>query len=312
MRNKKIILFCILSLIMACVFTGCSGSSTVSGGHTKNPVPTERYVARAPTATPTAKPTATPIPTPRIISVLYEYLNANQDKEAYTMSGEPTLVYSSEHTLKLVYDEAPTANGTAYIVVNTDSNDVNAYFAESNVFGAKVCAPPLIKSVVQDIVSAICQDAGVETVAEKVLLSYEDGKYTYITYAGDYAFVFAPSDTYKADFYAVYMPDYRKQYRTGDYKPATYDMFCAQMNAASKFAITATVKDISFSSYRNSYKRYPCMIMKVEDASGNLYKIAHHMYKVPLSFAEGEQYTFYGTTMFDINNEPLLYLHYAE
>ncbi len=310
MRSFKKGLAAVFFAILLASFTGCSSNKSIySPAYTS--APTLR-ATRIPTSAPTARPTDTPAPMPNTMKVIYEYLKVHEGKEEYTLSSAPTINYQMNHELELVYDEVPEYNGRARVEVESDSKNVYISFSESDFLGQKLCAPQLIKAVTQGVVSALCEDANVDNVAEKVLLSYDEDKYTYITYAGDYAFVFAPSSVYKTEFYAVYMPEYQSKCNPEEYSPMTYEQFSAQINESSKCSINATVKSIMFGSYRNSFTTYPCMMMEVEDSDGNSYTVAHHMKNVPMTFVEGETYIFYGTTMFDINNRPMLYLHYAK
>lgn len=306
--SKKLALVCALCLGAASLTACSSGNNRI----TNAAVTVRPTVLR--TARPSARPTEVPDQVPETLVALNEYYSAHQSEKEYTVKSPPEQHIGKSFQMALVYDEVPNANGVAYVLVEEGSKSVEIDFSESSFMGRKLCAPPLIKSVVQSAVLALCADNNIsdaQSVAEAVLLSYDESKYTDAVFAGDYAFVFAPSSTYKTTFHAINVGEYKASIDVSSYSEASYESFAAQINASSPFSITATVEESTNGSYRNSFASYNCIMITARDAGGNSYRIACFPERVPVKIDIGKTYKFYGTSMFDTNGNPILYLHYA-
>lgn len=297
--------------ISASTLAACSSNTTPKA--TARPT---RLITSTPRSTPTSTPTKEPVPP--FLSMLYDHYQQNAQTDGYCLFGQPGRDPIGTFEVALGLAEAPQANGKATVNVKRDSTSVEVEFTPSIFFGVEVCAPTLIKSVVKATVTAICNANKIDNanvVAENVLLSYDDKKYTSIIFAGDYAFVFSPCspfDSAVTRFFAINTKEYKSNLSLGQYEEASYESFTAKINATSRFAIKANVKSVENGGYSNSYSSYKCIIITAEDASGNTIKIADYYEKVPVEIIPGKTYTFYGTSMFDNYNNPLLYLHYAE
>jgi len=298
----------VLVMVLASLFLGgCSAPQKVT--------PTAKPRLR-PTITATIKPTVTPAPIPDILSYLNEYYISQEESAEYQVEDPPKKGYrTGEYTMSLTLDEVPQANGTAVVNAKTGSSSVEIEFHFSNFLGTKVCAPSLIKAVTVATVKAIAEKQGIdsaEALANDVVTSYDNMKYTSIVNVGDYAFVFEPADTYAAVLSAINLSEFHAGFSPDTYTSVSHSDLSAKLNSGSKYNFTGLVKSCKSGQYRNSFALYKCLLVEVELETGEIVTVTQFPEKVPLTFKVGSTYSFYGTTMFDISNNLLFYLHYAK
>ncbi len=309
---KSFIITLILVLVLA-MLTSCSSNQKTATVPTATKSSTR---SSKPTATPTPKLTATPEPIPDILSVLNNYYSEHEAEDKYQIEKKPVKgIVSGEYTMSLVADEVPDSNGTAIVQTKTGSSNVEIDFSYSTFFGQKICSPTLIKAVSLATVRALAEYQGLENIEEytnQVIASYDDSKYTHIVFVGDYACSFKPQDIYATILNAIHVPEFKANFSDDKYESATYSDLTAKLNSGTEYSFKAKVTRYQSGSYRNSYAKYKCLIIEAELNSGESIRIAQFPEKVPISFEEGKEYTFFGTTMFDTSDNLIFYLHYAE
>lgn len=300
----------VLTILIMITLTACSAPKPAP---TPTPVPTSTPT-NEPTATP--EPTSTPEPVPPILAMLNEYYSSHEREELYHIKAKPAASYSDgEYEMKLVCDEVPDSNGTAIIKAKSNQESFEIDFSYSNFLGVEVCSPELIKAVSVSTIKALGEYQGIDNIDSLVsdtVASYDDEKYTTVVSMGDFAVVFKPKDTYATVLSVIKMDEFAKSITVSDYEDAAYSDLSAKLNQGSKYHIKGIVKTYESGQYTNDYYTYKCKLAMVELETAETLTIAQFPEKVPINFEEGNQYDFYGTTMFDRAGNLLFYLHYAE
>jgi len=304
----------VLFVIILTFLTGCSSNTAVRSSPGNTAKQTYKPTV-APTLIPTVIPTATPNPVPDVLSLLHSYYAENESDYNYLVERTPQPHPVRGYEMTLTYREVPQANGKATVFASHGSSDLEIIFDYSNFMGSKLCAPLLIRDVSAATVCAYAEMQGISNVnpyVEAVINSYDGSQYTSVITVGDYAFVYGVEGTYAAELTVKQISKFCGEFSSDEYVPATYNSLSAKLNAGSEYTFSATVKSIKSGQYRNTFSTYKCIMLDVELDSGETITIVQNPQNVPLSFEVGTKYAFFGTTMFDVSDTLLFYLHYAK